>query len=409
MLGEDPQEVAALLLDDPRMVEACATRDIQAVIRLLQDRGAALSDLADAIGVSADTMDGYRTGVLQSSDFELLERISDGLRIPGRYLGLANRPWERSDVNAGQGKLSPMLFDPQVLAGVIGQAAAIFAIIIAIVYFTGALSMAFKLWYDGVPVLPVLVQLPRGWSISLAVTELLPVAVGAGLLAIFIWNRAVRKSGIGKIIAEPASAESGSARRKCEVWRWIVSVILAIFFTGIALLFVRFVWIGPIPANGQDASAGGIYPRPWWNILIICLILDAIAIRLALYFVPKIPKRPGFLKRIPQDAFRVWVLTIAFIPIVASTSAAYAFPLVKLCGPAFSYHGTQGRRYAIGNLIGVSGQYAYIAEVLTKEPERDHFVFSAGYMAVIPLSEAQLMPIGRNASCGQLAPPALHG
>jgi hypothetical protein len=52
------------------MVDGCASHDVQTVIRLLHDRDVSLSRLASA------------------------------LRIPGRYLRLADRPWERSQTNA---------------------------------------------------------------------------------------------------------------------------------------------------------------------------------------------------------------------------------------------------------------------------------------------------------------------
>jgi hypothetical protein len=300
-----------------------------------------------------------------------------------------------------------IVVDPQILGALIAQAATILAVGIAIVYAAGALSLVFKLWYDGVPSLPVLVQLPRTWSISQALTELLPIALTAGALVVWTWNR-LSKFRIARLIAEPANpgpgkADSDSARRKLSARRWGAAVVLGLFLACIAVLLARYVWIGPIPAAGQDQSRGGVFPRPWWNILILCLVLDTICIRLALHFAPKSREKSRVLKRIPRDAFRAAVVALALIPIVASTSESFAFPLVKLCGPAFYNPGAAGRRFAFGNLIGVSGQYVYVAEVLTKQPEPNHYVFAAGYIAVIPQSEAQLMAIGRNASCGQLA------
>jgi len=294
-----------------------------------------------------------------------------------------------------------LLTDPQVAVAILGQAAAIFAAAIAVVYAAGALSIAFKLWYDGVPVLPALVQLPRSWSVSQALTELLPVAIVAGLLGNFVWKR-IRRSSLGMIIAESARAEPRSARRKRKAGRWVASAVLALFFTSIALLFARFFWRSPIPANGAQDSIG-IFPRPWWNILILCLILDTVLIRLALHFLSKVPT-VGW-RRVPQDAIRVMILALAFIPILASISAPYAFPIVKLCGPDFTHPFKAGGNYTLGNLIGINGQYVYVAEVLTKEPKPNQFTFSAGYIAVIPLSEVKIVAIGQNASCGPFASP----
>ena len=295
-----------------------------------------------------------------------------------------------------------IVVDPQLLGAVIAQAATVLAVGVGIVYAAGALSLVFKLWYDGVPSLPVLVQLPRTWSISQAVTELLPIAVAIGALAVWMWNR-LRNLRMARLLAEPADAGSDSARRRLAARRWAAALVIGLLLACVGVLLARYVWIGPIPADGQDQSRGGVFPRPWWNIMILCLVLDTICIRLALHFASMSAKRSRWLKRIPRDVFRVAVVALAFIPIVASASESFAFPLVKLCGPAFYNPGAAGRRFAFGNLIGVSGQYVYVAEVLTKQPEPNHYVFAAGYIAVIPLSEAQLMAIGRNASCGQLA------
>ncbi len=246
---------------------------------------------------------------------------------------------------AAQRSIGGILVDPQILGAVIAQAATIFAVAIGIVYAAGALSPVFKLWYDGVPSLPVLVQLPRTWSISQAITELLPIAVAAGVLAVWTWNR-LSKFRIARFIAGPAnsepaksgprpSAEPDSARRKLSAWRWGAAVVLALALASIAVVLARYVWIGPMPAAGQDQSRGGVDPRPWWNILILCLVLDTICIRLALHFASTTPQKSRLLKRIPRDVFRVAVVALAVIPIVASTSESFAFPLVKLCGPAF--------------------------------------------------------------------------
>lgn len=50
--------------------------------------------LATALDLSPGRVHEYATGKRQPSGFELFERISDGLRIPGRFLRLADRPWE---------------------------------------------------------------------------------------------------------------------------------------------------------------------------------------------------------------------------------------------------------------------------------------------------------------------------
>jgi hypothetical protein len=103
--GRDPRVVAAALLGEQRMVEACGRHDLQAVIRLMRNRGASLRGLASATGLSPGRVYEYKVGQRQAAGFEVFERISDGLRIPGRYLRLADRPWEAADtVEAAPGE-----------------------------------------------------------------------------------------------------------------------------------------------------------------------------------------------------------------------------------------------------------------------------------------------------------------
>ena len=98
--GRDPQVVAAALLSDRRMVEACGTHDLQTVIRLMRGRGASLRGLASVTGMSPGRIYEYEVGDRQPLGFEVFERISDGFRIPGRYLRLAERPWEKADTTS---------------------------------------------------------------------------------------------------------------------------------------------------------------------------------------------------------------------------------------------------------------------------------------------------------------------
>jgi tetratricopeptide (TPR) repeat protein len=82
------------------MVEACATHDVQTMIRLMRSRGASLRGLAGVTGMSPGRIYEYEVGARQPADFEIFERISDGFHIPGRYLRLADRPWEQVGITA---------------------------------------------------------------------------------------------------------------------------------------------------------------------------------------------------------------------------------------------------------------------------------------------------------------------
>jgi hypothetical protein len=92
--GRDPQAIAALLLGDPPMIAACAEHDVQTIIRLMRSRGASVRGLASVTATSAGRIYEWEVGTRQAAGFDIFERISDGFRIPGRYLRLADRPWE---------------------------------------------------------------------------------------------------------------------------------------------------------------------------------------------------------------------------------------------------------------------------------------------------------------------------
>jgi len=110
---------------------------------------------------------------------------------------------------------------------------------------------------------------------------------------------------------------------------------------------------------------------------------------------------------------------LACIPILASISAAYAFPIVKLCSSEFTQPtqpGQHGHYYTLGNLIGVSGQYVYVAQILTKRKlekgaatKNGPLVYATAYIAVFPLDEIKMMAIGENASCGPFAQQGVIG
>lgn len=99
-----PDQTAGLpdrLLTDPDFITACTERDIGTIFRMARGRaGFYPSRIARQTGLTVsratEIMDGQRT----VNSIAVLERIADGLRIPGRLLGLASRPWEPEDVAA---------------------------------------------------------------------------------------------------------------------------------------------------------------------------------------------------------------------------------------------------------------------------------------------------------------------
>ncbi|MER5781079.1 helix-turn-helix transcriptional regulator [Streptomyces mobaraensis] len=82
------------LLDDARFTDACARRDMGTVFRMLNHRGVSTRRIAESAGISQGRLYDYMNGKSRVEKLSLFEEIADGLRIPGRLLGIARRPWE---------------------------------------------------------------------------------------------------------------------------------------------------------------------------------------------------------------------------------------------------------------------------------------------------------------------------
>ncbi|MGK5640763.1 helix-turn-helix domain-containing protein [Streptomyces sp. URMC 126] len=82
------------MLDDARFTDACARRDMGAVFRMLNHRGISTRRIAELAGVSQGRLYDYMNGKSRVEKPALFEEIADGLRIPGKLLRIADRPWE---------------------------------------------------------------------------------------------------------------------------------------------------------------------------------------------------------------------------------------------------------------------------------------------------------------------------
>ena len=95
---EPPQDLPARLLNDREMIDACRDRDFSQVFRLIKTRAGVYPSL---IGRRCDLTPSRVAEVIagqrEIKDINVIERVADGLRIPGRLLGLARREWEPSD------------------------------------------------------------------------------------------------------------------------------------------------------------------------------------------------------------------------------------------------------------------------------------------------------------------------
>ncbi|MFE2427459.1 helix-turn-helix domain-containing protein [Streptomyces sp. NPDC059373] len=92
---EGPRELPATLLRDPELVRACRTRDFSAIFHLVRRRvGIYPSRIAALCGMTPSRVGEIMNGQRKLAHIDVIERVADGLRIPGALLGLAHRPWE---------------------------------------------------------------------------------------------------------------------------------------------------------------------------------------------------------------------------------------------------------------------------------------------------------------------------
>ncbi|WTX00862.1 hypothetical protein OG216_46335 (plasmid) [Streptomycetaceae bacterium NBC_01309] len=83
------------LLGRDEMIEACAARDVGAIFRLAKRyTGCYNSRLARLCGLTPSRVGEYISGRSRAQQQQVIERIADGLCIPGHMLGLSPRPWE---------------------------------------------------------------------------------------------------------------------------------------------------------------------------------------------------------------------------------------------------------------------------------------------------------------------------
>ena len=289
---------------------------------------------------------------------------SSGLSVSGAGNSSANR------AASGGTRVEPSPAQPSTSALIIGQATAVLAVATAVVYGAGGLSLGLRLWYDQYSWAPVVGQLPRSFLLVDAIEVIVP-AISVGVLIYLLY---MRSEGFW----------DGLNARPIAPWLW--SLALSLVLAAVPLLFLHFV---------RKTTIHGVI-RPYWQIFVLCGILNLVFIRLAIYLLPKTN-----IKGL-REILGIGVLSLMLIPVSASAAASYAFPIVKLCGTSFARSDRHGHDYAIGNLVGSNGQWAYVAETLALSPKPNKYVFLGGYIAIIPLSEVQLEGIGRDASCGDL-------
>jgi hypothetical protein len=244
---------------------------------------------------------------------------------------------------------------------IVAQATAIITLTTALIVGGGALCLIFRLVYLRVAFSSVLGQLPESlylWS------GLLEVSIPAILLA------------IGLVYLE------GEDRFQ-KTWKRVVLVVVAVaVFAGVGAL-LHFV---STPNTRTNLSGG---PWPLW---VETLVIAAIGSMAMFVMTTKKARRKNLL-------VRSFLGTILFTFVVASIAASTLLPDVRVCGPSFRTE--DGYHELAGNLIGVSGDYAYVAQW----PYRDGRI-GTGFVTVVPLSTQSLLAIGTKPNCGDVQRPS---
>ncbi|MFJ2230348.1 MULTISPECIES: hypothetical protein [Streptomyces] len=84
------------LLADPSFLQAVQRRDFSVVFATAHRCGISFNRIGEACGMKPDRASKVARGEATVTAFDTVERVADGLRIPGVLLGLAARPWEDS-------------------------------------------------------------------------------------------------------------------------------------------------------------------------------------------------------------------------------------------------------------------------------------------------------------------------
>ncbi|MET9881315.1 helix-turn-helix transcriptional regulator [Actinacidiphila glaucinigra] len=96
-MSESPpaKELPAGLLSDPAMITACRTRDFATIFRLVKIKaGIYPSMVARRCDLTPSRVGEVMSGRRKLVHIDVIERVADGLHIPGHMLGLARRAWE---------------------------------------------------------------------------------------------------------------------------------------------------------------------------------------------------------------------------------------------------------------------------------------------------------------------------
>jgi hypothetical protein len=321
---------------------------------------------------------------------------------------------------------------PQKWAPLIGAATAVLTITVAVIYGLGAFSLGLKLWLINDPVTPVLGQLPNNFLLIAAFAGVIGPAIIAGAILYLLcaWLAPAIKS-----LCAPRSLRAYGKRNYSELlWVPIRDSRAEVLWVPIRDSRADLgrcsgrphdfrILIGKLLLAGALACVPVIFLlithrftpgalRPSWEIYLACLFTSMASILLAFYILSKYAEHEATIPdddkqrtrhKILRAAIGTGAAILAVIPCVAFVSAAVPLPNVALCGPTFNHLDSSGRHYAVGNLIGTSGTWVYIAETHTRLLNGKE-VYAGSYIAVVPLSAVEIEAVGQTLECNNVSP-----
>jgi hypothetical protein len=107
--------VSPALLAREDFRSACAARDFGTAFKLMRKYdGASQNRICSPVaGLSQSRVSKIMSGDEHIATLELIERLIDGLQIPGHYVGLMTRAWETLDQATSGGAVNPIVAAPE--------------------------------------------------------------------------------------------------------------------------------------------------------------------------------------------------------------------------------------------------------------------------------------------------------
>jgi hypothetical protein len=266
----------------------------------------------------------------------------------------------------------------------LGQATAVLALAVGVIYAAGELALGLKIYYIKAPWGPVLDGMPKNFILVNAIDDLIPALIAA-VPIYYVYSK----------FSKP---EKPNRRNRKTRFRLPGQVLLVLVAALLAAL-VTFLFL----QKTKHFFSSGVL-RPEHQIIYASFAMSVVMMGLGIAGLSAIDRRIQSV--LARRLFGTAIVAVALVPCVASAYASFPLPGVTLCGPSFAAD-DGGDHDTIGNLIGNSGDWAYVAQFNYDDPH-DTSKATSSFISVLPLSEVKYesISVGDNdAGCVNLANP----